>query len=149
MLRTIAGVIVGFLVMAGLMFLSFTAAYAVLGPDRAFQPGTYDVSTLWVAVGVVVWLGAGLAGGYVCARIARRRAAADTLLGVVLVLGLLGATIGIVGRQGGESAARTDDVSGADARNRAQTPTWAALLYPLIGVAGVLIGGRRRDLPPD
>ncbi|HKB03081.1 MAG TPA: hypothetical protein VKD90_12725 [Gemmataceae bacterium] len=149
MLRTIVGVIVGFLVLFGLLFVSFTAAYAVLGPDRAFQPGTYEVSTLWIAVGVAFWLGAGLAGGYVCARIARRRAVANTLFTLVLALGLLGAMIGIVGRQGGESAPRTGDVSSADARSRAEPPTWAALLSPVIGAAGVLVGGRRRDLPPD
>jgi type IV secretory pathway TrbL component len=147
MIRLIAGVVVGYLILAGLLFVSFTAAYAVLGADRAFQPGTYQVSTLWVAAGVAIWLGAGLAGGYVCARLARRRTAADALAGIVLVLGVLVAGIGIIGAQGGESGVRSGEVGNADAMKSAQTPPWAALLNPLVGAAGIMAGSRRRDLP--
>ena len=150
MLRTIVGVIVGYLVMAGLVFVTFTAAYAVLGVDRTFQPGTYQVSPLWIATSFALGLGAALAGGYVCARIARRRAAANALAALVLGLGLLVAGIGIVGvAQEGEPTPRTSEVGNQEAMMRARTPTWMALLNPLVGAAGVLIGGRRRDLPPE
>jgi hypothetical protein len=147
MFRTIAGVILGYLVIAGLVFASLTGAYAVLGADRAFRPGTYNVSTLWIAVMFTLGLGAALAGGYVCARIARRGSAATGLAGLVLVLGLLMAATAIVGAQGGgsEPAPRTGDVSNADAMKHAQTPPWIALLNPMVGAAGVLVGARRRE----
>jgi hypothetical protein len=37
---------------------------------------------------------------------------------------------------------RTGNISNMEAMQRAKHPIWAPILFPFIGVAGVLIGGR-------
>ena len=44
MIRTILGVIIGYLVMVVIVFCTFTASYLLLGADRTFQPGSYEVT---------------------------------------------------------------------------------------------------------
>ena len=50
MLRAILGVIAGFFVTIMLVFVLFTAIYFAMGPEQAFEPGSYAVSGLWTAV---------------------------------------------------------------------------------------------------
>ena len=54
MLRNIAGVIIGYLVMAIVMFATFTGAYLALGSDYTFVSGSYHVSMLWIAVSLLL-----------------------------------------------------------------------------------------------
>ena len=68
--RSIGAVAVGYLVMFVLVFASFSGAYLAIGADGAFQPGTYQVSILWIVVSIVLGIVAALAGGFVCATIA-------------------------------------------------------------------------------
>ena len=56
MLRTILGVILGYVAMAVLIFLTFTLAYLTMGSEGAFQPGTYEVTALWLVVSFVLSL---------------------------------------------------------------------------------------------
>ncbi|HRJ49357.1 MAG TPA: hypothetical protein PKU91_02415, partial [Phycisphaerales bacterium] len=89
MFRAIAGVIVGYIVMGLIVFVGLTAAYFALGADRAFMPGSLVISGLWVGVMVVVGIVAAIAGGAVCALIARRPMPVKVLAGIVLALGLI------------------------------------------------------------
>ncbi len=71
MLKTVGGVIVGYIVMFILVFALFSLAYLALGANGAFKPGTYDVSTLWLALSVIVSLAAAIVGGFICSLILR------------------------------------------------------------------------------
>lgn len=147
MLRAIASVIVGYIVMFAFVFVSFTAAYLALGADGSFKPGTYDVSTMWIAVSSVLSLIAAILGGWIAVLIARSATPPKVLAGLVLVLGLLMAIPAFLSSGQPAPPARTADVGNLDAMMKARTPPVLALITPLIGAAGVMLGaslcGRR------
>jgi hypothetical protein len=143
MLRAVLGVILGYLTMAVLVFVLFTAAYFAMGADGAFQPGSYDVSTLWLGVSIVLGFVAAVVGGIVCAAISRLPKPPLVLAVVVLVLGILSA-IPVLTTSPGDQEIRPGDVSNMDAMMKARQPVWTAFLNPVIGVVGVLTGARLR-----
>jgi hypothetical protein len=142
--RTILAVVAGYIVMALLVFLSFSAAFLMMGTDRAFQPGTYGVSALWLTVSFVLGLVAAIVGGYACAAIAPRSRAPMALAVVVLVLGLAMAVPVLTAPDAGVPRQRAGDVGNTEAMMQAQQPPWVALANPFLGAAGVMIGARRR-----
>jgi len=146
MLKIIGGVILGYLAMALVVFISLTVAYLSMGADRAFKPGVYEVTMLWLTVMFVVSIVAAIVGGKVCALIAKNVKATFALAGLVLILGLLSAIPSFTSA-GSESKARTGDVPNTEAMMSAKQPAWVALLMPVIGVVGVMLGGRGKSLP--
>ena len=146
MLRTVGAVILGYLVMAFLVFALFTSAYAMLGADGAFRPGSYDVSAAWILVSVVVGLVAALAGGWVARKIARSWQGPRALAVLVLVLGftMVGFALAV---DRPAPAPRTGAPTNTEAMQEARTPTWMMILNPLIGAFGVLVGGRALGRP--
>ena len=56
--------------MALSIMVVFTAAYLVLGADGSFRSESWQVSTIWLILSIVVGLGAAWVGGNVCQRIA-------------------------------------------------------------------------------
>ncbi len=148
MLKNIGSVILGYLVMFVVVFVGLTAAYLAMGADRAFKPGVYDVTGLWLAVMFAVSLGAAFAGGKVCALIAKNAKAVFGLAGLVLILGLLSAVPALTAA-GAETKPRTGDVPNLEAMMKAKQPAWVALLLPVIGIAGVLVGGRMKPGKPS
>ena len=146
MLRIVLAVIAGYLAMAVLVFATFTGAYLAMGTEGAFRPGSFDVSTLWIVVSVILSFIAALAGGWVCALVGRRRAAAVALAAVVVVLGLAVAAMEFTHSGERVLAARSGEISNFDAMQMAQQPMWLTLLNPVLGAAGVLLGARLRKL---
>jgi hypothetical protein len=140
--RAIAGVLVGYVAMFAVVFLTFSTTYLGMGQERAFKPGSYEPSGLWLVVSFVLGLLAAAVGGFVCAWISRTDKAPRVLAGVVLVLGLLLAIPMLTAPA--ESEPRTGEVSNLDAMQKAKQPRWAALVNPFLGAVGVLIGARLR-----
>ena len=62
MLKSILGVIVGYIVMAIFSFAAFTCAYLGLGVDRVFEPDSYNVSAIWIVIMIIIALVGGIAG---------------------------------------------------------------------------------------
>lgn len=141
MVKTIAGVALGYIAMALLVFLLFTASYLALGTDKVFLPGSYQVSMLWVVLSIVVSFAAALVGGYVAAAVSRGTRAALVLACLVIVLGIIFA-IPALGQP--DPGARAGDVGNLAAMTNARPPAWTLLLNPIIGAAGVLVGSRLR-----
>ncbi len=141
MLRSILGVVLGYLVIGVLVFGTLTGLYLAIGADKAFEPGTYDVSMLWIVASTALGLLAAVVGGFVCAKISRSQRAAFALVAVVIVLGVLGAASqGMVAKP--DPGLRTGDVPNMDAMMKSETPAWVAWSNPVIGTLGVLIGAR-------
>jgi hypothetical protein len=140
MLRIIASAIVGYLVVFLCLFALCTGAYLAMGTEAAFQPGSYQVTTTWIAVSLVLSFAAGIVGGFVSKLIARTQTGPRALAGLVLVLGL--AMAAMVAMSPPPPTERAASVPNMEAMMKAQTPVWVAVLSPLIGVAGVLLGGR-------
>jgi hypothetical protein len=142
MLRSILGAIAGYVVMFFFIFLTFSAAYLAMGANTAFSPGGYDVSMTWILVSTVLGFIAAVVAGYVAAAIGKSGTAVKILAGIVLVLGLVTAIFVAISPKPTE--ARTADTPNMEAMSKAQTPLWIAVLNPIIGVAGVLLGGSLR-----
>jgi hypothetical protein len=140
MARSIIAVIVSYIVMFFLVFLTFTCVYLLLGANGAFKPGTYDASNRWLAIAFAVNFVIAIIGGLICAAIAKGGRAHIALAVVVFVLGLLLAIPSIMKAK--PDMVRIGSVSNMEAMQRAKQPIWAPLLFPFIGAAGVLIGGK-------
>jgi hypothetical protein len=145
--RTILSVIVGYLAMFAVVFLSLSLAYLSMGQERAFQPGSYDVSAVWLAVMFAISAIAALAGGFVCASIATGRTAPVALAVAVLVMGLLSAITASMSPP--TPAPRQGNIGNLEAMNNARQPAWVALLLPVIGAGGALAGAKlKRQTSP-
>lgn len=140
MVRLIGAVVLGYIVIALVVFGGLSAAYLVLGAEGAFQPGIYAITTLWVVTSLVVGFAAGLLGGWVARMVARDVRGPWILAGVVLVLGLGMAVPALLG-DASVAGARPDGIGMFDAIQQATTPGWILLLNPLVGAAGVVLGG--------
>ena len=142
MLKLIVAVIAGYVVMGILVFTTFSGAYLVMGADRAFQPGSYAPSMLWLILSVVLGFLAAWVGGVVCARIGGSGRAPKVLAAVVVVLGLLMALPALNPATDPRPTVRAGTVGNMEAMSNARQPVWMALLIPIIGAAGALVGGR-------
>lgn len=141
-MRTVAGVIVGYIAMAAVVFGLLTAAFLALGADGAFQPGTYDVSTTWLAVWFVVSVLAGFVGGWVARMVAQKKQVGYWFAAIVLLLGVVSGMMEVGKTVPGP---RTGTVDNFEAMNKAQQPSWVVWVTPILGAVSVVIGARRKS----
>ncbi|MFL6227845.1 MAG: hypothetical protein ACJ741_03595 [Pyrinomonadaceae bacterium] len=142
MARSILAVIVGYLVVFLFIFVLFTGLYLTLGSNASFKPGSYQPSVLWLVLSTLLALVAAIVGGYVCAVLARGGRAPLALAALVLVLGIIFAVPVLMAPE--TNAARTSELTNMEAMMQAKEPAGVALANPLLGAAGVLVGGRLR-----
>ena len=143
MIRSILGVTVSYAVLFLLWSALFLGAYALLGPERVFQPDSYEVSTLWLGLtGAITFFGA-IAGGYLCAFISKNNRACQVLAFVVFLIAIF-LCIKAMRRDTGGLHVRAGEVTKLEAVQLAVGPTWMHLLNPVLGAAGVLLGARMK-----
>jgi hypothetical protein len=138
-MRTAGAVIAGYVVMFLVVFLSFSVLYGILGPDGAFEPGSYDVTTVWLIGSTLLGLTAAIAGGFVCARISPGRAP-KVLAALVILLGLMQAFTMMDPSTDLRPTVRPPDTANLVAMQNARQPTWTLFANPIVGAVGVLIG---------
>ena len=142
MLRSVLGVIVGYLVMFILQVFAFMTIYTLMGADWSFKPASYEASTAWTAMQFSVILVTTIIAGLICAAIAKGDKAPLALAAVVLVLGLALASASTALRPADTHEVRTGNVPNMEAMNKARHPAWVIFLGPFIGAVGVVIGGK-------
>jgi hypothetical protein len=140
MVRFLTAIVLGYLVMLLVVAGVFTAAYPLVGIDRLFEPGTYQAARGWILLSFAVSLVAAMTAGSITARIAPGTAAPLWLAAIVLVLGGLMAIPVVMSASTARGGVRPPQVTMADAMAHAEQPLWVALLNPLVGAAGILIG---------
>lgn len=149
--RAILAVVAGYATMFVVVFAGLTGAYLGIGADRAFEPGSYEVSKVWLGVWLAVSVIAAVLGGVVCGKIARTMTPVWVLVGLVVVLGALQAGgVALSPKPTPAELARAGDVPNMEAMMKARSPLWVAVMNPLIGGAGVVAGAgttRRREAP--
>src|SRR5262245_52496710 len=89
MARAIIAVIVSYVAMLVLAFISFTCAYLIVGPDVAFRPAVYEAANTWVGIAFLINIIVAVLGGFICALIAKGGRAPFGLVILAFVLGLL------------------------------------------------------------
>jgi hypothetical protein len=149
MLRTVGSVILGYIVMAAFVFLSFSLLFVAMGPDRAYQPGTYEVSALWVVVSIVLSFIAAVLGGWVCVLVARTQLGPQILAAAILVFGLVLAVMELGSAPAYLPTVRDASVGVMEAMRNSRNPTWINFLTPLVAVVGILAGARLVGRKPD
>jgi hypothetical protein len=141
MARTIIGVVVGYVAMFVLISVAFIAEYMLLGASHAFKAGSFEASNEWIGIGLVLNLVIAIAGGFICALLAKSRKAVKVLAVVVFALGVvLSIPTLMVPRT--RAVRTTTDVPMFEAMQKAEEPRWVPFTLPIIGVIGVLIGGK-------
>lgn len=145
--RVIGSAVVGYIVLLLMVFCLATAGWMMLGADWAFIPSSWNVSKRWLLLMCVIGFAAAVAGGWVCAAIAKGDTRGPKALAIlVLVLGGVGAVVVFTGSA--DVAAfgpRTPDVAMMTAMSQIQQPEWVAILNPVLGMIGVLIGARLKS----
>lgn len=137
MLRIIAGIIVGWLVMAVLVMATFGITILAMGWDGTLRPDSYwttDTFSLIVLVGGFI---ASIVGGAICALIARSANAALVLIGIVLVFGIGGA---VMNMNKPDPPARTGEPTFEDIATHGKEPMWFAFGKVVLAAAGLFIG---------
>lgn len=142
MLRAVLGVIVGYAVMAVVIIAVFVGAFLALGVERAFQPDSYEITTLWLAISIVISFGGAILGGYACAAVSKSMRACQVLAIIVVVLGLLLCLPAM--KRGNGPNVRAGEIPSLQAAQLGVAPPWAHLLTPVLGAVGVLLGARLR-----
>ena len=145
MVRSILSVLVGYLVMALVVALSFVPIVAA--PGFAFRAGTAEAAPAFVVYSLLMSSLAAMAGGFITAVIAGkgRKVPVRVLGSLVLAFGLASAAVGLSAEK---PTVSPDDVAQMTPMERAQKgrePLWYALLLPFIGCGGVLLGGAIRN----
>ncbi len=142
MLRTIGAAVAGYLSMMLAMFIIFMLSYHLLGEERAFRPGLYDVSMTWAILSMVVTVAASMAAGYIASLISRNMSGPRVLAGLVLLIGIGAAAYMATVEL--PDMARTGSVDGFGAMQNARNPLWLMFVNPILSVVGVLLGARLR-----
>ncbi len=142
MLRSALGVVVGYVVMFVLQVIAFMTIYTMVGANWSFKPASYEASTRWTVMQFGVILVTTIIAGLICAIIAQGGKAPLVLAAVVLVLGLALGFASMALRPADTHEVRTGDVPNMEAMSKARHPAWVIFLGPVIGAAGVVIGGK-------
>jgi hypothetical protein len=142
MLKAFGGIVVGYIAMAILVALLFIGAFLALGVERAFQPDSYEISTLWIAVSMAINFGSAMVGGCVCAAISKSRRACQALAAIVVILGFL-LCLPAIQRSEGPNV-RAGEIPSLEAMRLEVAPIWMHLLNPALGAVGVLLGARMK-----
>lgn len=144
MLKSIVGVIVGYLAMSVVAFCAYTAAYLGLGAERAFEPDTYALSGIWIGLVIAITIIAGLIGGLTCAAISKSRTTGLVFALIVFILSFVFEVPNIMDHT---PKARAGDVSNMEAMGKAQPPVWLLFFNPFLGGAAILMGTRMKKSP--
>ena len=144
MWRNVGAVIVGYVVMFAVAFVTFSIAFLIVGTNGAFEEGSYEVTALWLIVSFVLGLIVAVMGGYACAVVAKGSKAPYALAALVVVVGVLMAVPALTASDEGLPETREADVSTFDAMQKGEQPPWVALVNPFLGVIGVLVGSKLR-----
>ena len=140
--RLIGATLVGYLAYFLLVFALRSAAGLLLGANGAFQARVWDVTGLSIILMLLASLVGALATGNGCARFVKDNRVPVALAGVVILMGLLFAWPVLTGAVPAPPLPRPETLPMFEAMAQGQAPVWVALLNPVIGAVGVLLGAR-------
>jgi hypothetical protein len=141
MLKSILGMIAGYVAISLFFFAAFAGVYFTLGVERIFQSDSYEVSTLWLILSAATGLGGGILGGYLCAAISGSQRACELFATILLIVLIAFCLPKMRDRS---PVWRAGDVPFMDAMRLTQMPLWMHVLNPVLGAVGVLLGARMK-----
>lgn len=142
MVRTVIAVIVSYVLIFGLISVTFIAVFLIMGVEWSFKPGSFEASNAWNVTALIASFLVAVVGGFVCRLIAKAGKGPRALAVVVFVLGLIFAIPTLFANQANANQVRSPNLSPMEAMTRATQPAWVPFTFPVLGAAGVLLGGR-------
>jgi hypothetical protein len=142
--KLIGSAVAGYVVIFVLVFALMTAAWFAVGVEGTFQPNAWEVTGLWNALMLIAAVVAAAVGGYVTAMIAKDPKGGYILVGIVVVLGLALAVPVLMGADMTAAGPRPAELPMMEAMTNGLQPAWVALLNPVFGAIGVLLGMKLR-----
>lgn len=136
--RLILGIVAGYLVMTIWIMATVSLTWKMVGPEFATMG--------WIAINIPLsFIGAYLGGSF-AQRLGRDRgqAAVGGLAILVIIFGLVSAFIALFGDAPEPAVTNPDGLTMAEASAGAIQPMWYNFVIPIVGAAGILLGGRRR-----
>jgi hypothetical protein len=140
-MRNVVAVVVGYLGYMAAMFVLFTAAWFILHPSGAFEPGSWDISSGWAMATVAIALISGGVAGRVSAFIGHNQNAVLWVCGLILILGLLA---GSGAMTQAPTEVRPENIDMIAAMQKARNPVWVAIISPIAGAIGAYLASVRR-----
>jgi hypothetical protein len=138
MLRSIGGVIVGWIVGFVIAFGGFLGLWFGFGVDGVLEKGQYKGTTVLNVGAPLLGLLGALAAGFVCAKISKSRTAVMVLAVILLIAG---ACDGMMSQARPTPGPRPEGQTVMEAIKNGKPPMWWSIANPLIGFSGVLLGG--------
>lgn len=142
MVKAIVSIVVGYIAFTCVMFGLMTVLWFAVGMERVFQPGTFQITPLWIALALLVALIAGTVGGFVCSAMSKSAGVVKVFAAIVFVLAVIMCIPAMKADQ--TPKPRTGDIKMMDAMQQGQAPIWMHLSSSALCGLGVLLGGRRR-----
>lgn len=139
MLRSILAVIASYIAMAILIIAVFSALMIGLGPNRLLKPGAWEGNMFLTITAPSLTIVAGLFGGWLCTKIARKPKPVIALAVLVLVLGFV--TAYSILQKPFPTGPRDPNLTTQQFMEQGREPTWLAISNPILGAGAVLIGG--------
>jgi hypothetical protein len=143
MIKVIGSAVAGYIVIFAAVFGLMSGAWFAVGVDGTFLPGVWDVTATWLVLMLAAAVIAAVLGGYVTALFGDSRGPLG-LMGIVFVLGIALALPDLLGPGMARPAVRPDVLPMFEAMQYGKQPAWVALLNPVLGAVGVLLGARLR-----
>jgi len=146
MLKSILAIIVSYVAMFVIFMAIFTGLYFAIGVERVFQPDSYEISVLWLALTLVIGFVVSMFAGYLCAAISKSWRTCQIFALIVFLLALI-QCFSALKRNPDAPNVRAGEVGMFDAMKLAVSPLWLHFVNPILSGAAVLIGARmkRRD----
>lgn len=143
MLKSIVAIVVSYLAMFVFFMAVAVGCYLALGSERVFKPDSYEISSLWLVLTVIVSFIASAIAGYLCAVISGSWTTCRVFAFIVF-LATLGFCISSL-RQSQESPnVRASEVSWTDGMRLGVSPLWLHFVSPVIAGVAVLAGARMK-----
>lgn len=142
MLRSIVAIIVSYVVGNLVFFGIISGCFFLLGVERVFQPDSYEVSSTWLALTLVVSLLGAVVAGYVCLSISHNWRTCQVLALIVLMLTSISCIMELRRINPDAPNIRAGDVEYFDAMKLGVPPRWFPFVNPIVTCMGVLLGAR-------
>jgi hypothetical protein len=145
MIRSILAAVAGYAALVVVVVAGIGLTWAVVGGSGAFAGEGPEPSAMWMVANLVSGFLAAFAGGWVARKIGRSQQAVKILAGLIILLGIITA---ITAEAAFAKRKKIDtpvaEMSFMEAGQHARQPGWYNWIIPLVGVAGVWIGGREK-----
>ncbi len=140
-MKAIGGIVLGYIALMIFFFGLFTGLYLALGPERVFQPGTFQISMLWLVLALAGALTAGLLGGFVCYAVSHSMRVCRVFAILVFLIAIVMCLPVMLADQKPRPRA-SEALPTMEAMQQGQAPIWMHLLSAALSGGGVLLGAR-------